>query len=735
MNIMEQIGQLNPAQQAAAQAELGSLLVLAGAGSGKTRVIINRIAWLIANGYASPHSVLAVTFTNKAASEMRARLGKILDDNVRSIWVGTFHGLAHKMLRMHWQEAGLPQQFQVIDSDEQLSIIKRIFRNLEIDDERWEPKKAQHFINRKKDDAKYAKQLGAAHSAYDQVMGDVYMHYEQICQESGLVDFADLLLRTYSLLNNNPDLLAHYQSRFQHFLVDEFQDTNTIQYMWLKLLAAKASSVTVVGDDDQSIYGWRGAKIENIKRFERDYTNTKVIRLEQNYRSTRTILSAANALIDNNSGRMGKTLWTDGEAGEKITVYAALNEDDESLFMVRHINQHLERGGSLQDICVLYRSNAQSRVIEEALVRMSIPYNIYGGLRFFERAEIRDALAYIRIAVNNEDDSAFERVINSPPRGIGKKSVEKLREMAEEQSTSLWVVANEAILTNAITGKARAGILDFIEIVQDISKTAADKSLVKVVEKAVSSSGLLKYYKEQTGEKAQSKAENLEELINATDDFEYEEGDPHFAELDPIIDFLAYTSLDSGDVQGAEKAAVQLMTLHSAKGLEFPVVFICGIEEGLFPHHFSAENDEKLEEERRLCYVGITRAMQKLYLTYAQRRRLFGREEPRRASRFINEIPSDLIEEKSRRLSVSRPAHYSLPISYPSVNPANSNNNGKPAGETGFAMGQQVKHSKFGVGTVVDFEGKGDRTRISVFFPDSGTKWLVLSYAKLEAVS
>jgi len=648
MEITQQIEQLNDAQQRAVTSELGNLLVIAGAGSGKTRVLINRIAWLIRVKHASPHSILAVTFTNKAASEMRSRLASMLGASIRSLWVGTFHGLAHKMLRQHWREANLPENFQVIDSDDQLRIIKRVFKKLTIDEERWEPKKAQGFINRKKDEAVYARQLGMAESSYDQVMGEIYTHYEQACQENGVVDFADLLLRSYSLLANNPELLQHYQAKFRHFLVDEFQDTNTVQYLWLNILTQFAESVTVVGDDDQSIYGWRGAKIENIKRFEQNYANTKVVRLEQNYRSTSTILAAANALIDNNSGRMGKTLWTQGKKGDLITSYAALNEEDEALFVARTVQKYFNEGGNLRDIGILYRSNAQSRVLEEALVRLGVPYSIYGGLRFFERAEIKDALAYIKLAVNLKDNAAFERVVNVPPRGIGKVSLDKLRELADSSSQTLFETAKEAVETKMISGKARAGLLDFIEIIEELASTALESSVTEIVARVVNRSGLLAYFKEQRGEGAQSRAENLEELVSATADFVYDTEDADPLQMAPILDFLAYTSLESGDLQVDDQAAaVQLMTIHSAKGLEYPVVFICGLEEGLFPHHFSAEDPQKLEEERRLCYVGITRAMEQLYITYAQRRRVFGHEEARRVSRFVREIPSELLEEKS----------------------------------------------------------------------------------------
>jgi DNA helicase-2/ATP-dependent DNA helicase PcrA len=734
MEIIQQIQLLNSAQQSAVTSELGNLLVLAGAGSGKTRVLINRIAWLITNQHASPYSILAVTFTNKASSEMRSRLSNMLGGDVRNIWVGTFHGLANKMLRQHWRTANLPEHFQVMDSDDQLRLIKRICKTLNIDEERWEPKKAQGFINRKKDEGIYARQLGMAESAYEQVMGEIYAQYEKSCHEMGVLDFADLLLRSYSLLANNPDILTYYRSKFDHFLVDEFQDTNTIQYLWLNILTQHAASVTVVGDDDQSIYGWRGAKIENIQRFQHDYPQTKVVRLEQNYRSTGTILSAANALIDNNSGRMGKTLWTQGAQGEPIILYSALNEEDEALYVARKVQNYALNGGNLRDIGVLYRSNAQSRVLEEAMVRLGVPYTIYGGLRFFERAEIKDALAYIKLAVNKNDDASFERVVNVPPRGIGKVSIEKLRELSLATQESLFDTARAAVDNKMITGKARAGLLDFIEIIDEIEKIALKASVTEIVELTVRRSGLLKYFAEQAGERSQNRAENLEELVSATTDFVYDDNEADPLQTAPIADFLSYTALESGERQVDEsQPAVQLMTLHSAKGLEFPTVFICGLEEGLFPHHFSAEDPLRLEEERRLCYVGITRAMEQLYITYAQRRRLFGHEEARRVSRFVREIPEHLIQEKSRRLNINRAAYEPAREFNSEFAQHMAQDLGSDTG-LGFNLGQRVRHAKFGVGTVVDFEGQGERARVSVFFEGAGTKWLVLTYAKLETI-
>lgn len=729
---------LNSAQQQAVTAPFGNLLVLAGAGSGKTRVLVYRIAWLIKEMGVSPHSIFAVTFTNKAAGEMRGRLISMTGSEGRGMWVGTFHGLSHKLLRLHWKEASLSEHFQVIDADDQLHIIKRIFKNLSINEERFEPKKALGYINRKKDEGKRSSALPMAEGVYEEVMNNVYRQYENHCTENNLVDFAELLLLSYELLNKNNELLMHYQAKFLHFLVDEFQDTNSIQYSWLSLLAKKARSVTVVGDDDQSIYGWRGAKVENIRRFEREYKEASLIRLEQNYRSTATILSAANALIANNGARLGKTLWTHGEKGQPIAAYAGFNEEDEALYVVRQIREWLEKeeGSSASDIGVLYRSNAQSRVLEEALVRAGIPYSIYGGLRFFERAEIKDALSYLRLIANLKDNASFERIINIPPRGIGDKSLEKLQEIAEQYHCTYWEAAKKISNETLIVGKARAGLLSFIETIELLmAALSANVTLSELMEMIIRESGLLKFFREQKGEKAQSRAENLEELINATHDFEEQLIEN---ELSPVVAFLSYASLEAGEHRKENEAnSVQLMTIHSAKGLEFPVVFICGLEEGLFPHYFSRDNKESLEEERRLCYVGITRAMQRLHLSYAEKRQQFGREEERSVSRFLNEIPENLLKEVNRKLKVR--AAYSLNNREDTASKSSllgkifaySNN----VDEGGFCLGQRVLHTKFGEGTILDQEGRGERARVHVQFDRYGSKWLALAYAKLEPVT
>ncbi len=714
---------LNIAQQQAVTAPFGNLLVLAGAGSGKTRVLVHRIAWLISQQSAPASSILAVTFTNKAAAEMRGRLEQMLGREAQGMWVGTFHGLSHKILRLHWQEAGLPEAFQVIDSEDQLQLIRRLFKTLGVNEDRHEPKKIQGFINRKKDEGIRANQLLSAESSFEQVNHDVYLHYERLCQESGLVDFAELLLRAYEVLKTNVELLAYYQTRFLHLLVDEFQDTNGIQYSWLLLLAGQSKSVTVVGDDDQSIYGWRGAKVENIRRFEKEFKETSLIRLEQNYRSTSTILSAANALISYNGGRFGKTLWTEGEKGEPIILYGGFNEEDEALFVVREIREWVSAGGKVNEVGVLYRSNAQSRVLEEAFVRAGIPYTIYGGLRFFERAEIKDALAYLRLVVNCKDNASFDRVVNVPPRGIGEQTLKKIEMIAQEYHCSLWEAAKKTLEMGLITSRAGSGLSAFIALIEKLMAHVADgaSALTNLIETVIRESGLLAFYKEQKGEKAQNRIENLEELINAATDFEAEY--PNDETHSPLLRFLSYTALEAGDRKNGHLAdSVQLMTLHSAKGLEFPLVFICGLEEGLFPHHFSRENPEALEEERRLCYVGVTRARKKLFLTYAEKRRVFGRDEERRPSRFIKEMPEHLLKEITRRVSIRHHTVVDYAVGDDEVD------------IYGFCRGQRVRHPKFGQGTIVDHEGKNDRARVHVKFDVYGSKWLALAYANLEAV-
>ncbi|MGM0768590.1 MAG: DNA helicase II [Pseudomonadota bacterium] len=720
MDVSHIIDALNDAQREAVTAQNDHLLVLAGAGSGKTRVLVHRIAWLMQVDRVPPTGILAVTFTNKAAREMRYRIEQMMDIPARGLWFGTFHGIAHRLLRSHWQDAGLPENFQVLDSDDQLRLIKRVMRELQVDESRWPPKQAQWFINSQKDEGLRADHI--QENPGDQLtstMLTVYRQYEKLCQQSGLVDFGELLLRSHELWLHRPELLAHYQGRFQHILVDEFQDTNTIQYAWLQVLASHRVPLTVVGDDDQSIYGWRGAKIENIQQYQRDFPNSRLVRLEQNYRSTQLILKAANSVIANNQGRLGKELWTDGPDGEPISLYAAFNEQDEANYIADTISSWVQDGNLRSESAILYRSNAQSRVLEEALMRQGIPYRVYGGLRFYDRQEIRNALAYLRLVHYRRDDAAFERVVNIPTRGIGAKSLAELREVATGQSISLWEAAERLLEAGLIKGRAKTGLQSFMAIIHDLSEMADDASLHGLMKQTIEASGLKDYHASEKGEKGQARVENLEELVNALSDFEVEEG------VDPLAEFIAQAALDAGESQAeSHEDSVQLMTLHSAKGLEFPLVFLAGVEEGLFPHSMSLEEPGRMEEERRLAYVGITRAMKKLVLTYAESRRLYGQEKFNALSRFVREIPGDCIQEVRLRNTVSRPMMMERPNE--SLFAQDS------AAQSGFSLGQRVRHPKFGEGIVMNSEGTGHHTRVQVNF-DEGAKWLVLAYAPLEA--
>lgn len=722
MDVSHILDGLNDAQREAVASPMQNLLVLAGAGSGKTRVLVHRIAWLMEIEKLSPSSIMAVTFTNKAAKEMRGRIENLLDIPARSLWFGTFHGIAHRFLRAHSRDAKLPENFQILDSDDQLRIIKRIMREFNVDETRWAPRQVQSFINSKKDEGIRAGFLHPGHSQYDQKLAELYQHYESQCQQSGMVDFGELLLRSHELWLNNPALLAHYQDRFRYLLVDEFQDTNTIQYAWLRVLAGDRIPIMVVGDDDQSIYGWRGAKIENIQQFQHDFINPRVVKLEQNYRSTSTILNAANALIANNGGRLGKDLWTDGGEGELIDLYAAFNEQDEANYIADRISAWVDQGRQRSESAILYRSNAQSRVLEEFLIRQSIPYRIYGGLRFYDRQEIRNALAYLRLIFYRHDDAAFERVVNVPTRGVGNKTLTDLRVHAREQSISLWQSCVERLELGLIKGKAGKTLHQFITMIDHLSENENQTSLSALAEQAINLSGLKDFHANEKGEKGQARVENLNELLSATREFEQsaEEDD----ELSPLAAFIAQAALDAGEQQADEhQDCVQMMTLHSAKGLEFPLVLMAGMEEGLFPHQMSIEEPGRLEEERRLCYVGVTRAMEKLVMTYAESRRLYGQEKFNPLSRFVREIPEGLMQEVRIKNSVSIPVSFSR---------TQSSSFGEQAPE--FQLGQCVRHGKFGEGTVLNYEGQGSHARIQVNFPDYGSKWLVLSYAKLEAL-
>ena len=727
---------LNDPQREAVMAPLGNSLVIAGAGSGKTRVLVHRIAWLVQAENISPYGIMAVTFTNKAASEMRGRVEQLLDIPSRSLWVGTFHGIAHRLLRRHWDAAGLPQNFQILDADDQLRLVKRIMKSMDIDPERWPPRQAMSFINSQKDEGLRVKDVPVGEDLYQITQRKIYETYERLCREGGLVDFAELLLRSHELWLEQPELLAHYQDRFSQLLVDEFQDTNRIQYAWLRVLAGQSGHLMAVGDDDQSIYGWRGARIENIHKFNEDFADAKLIRLEQNYRSTSTILSAANALINHNTGRLGKQLWTDGEEGERIKLYSGFNDLDEARFAVDRISQWVDGGGSPDECALLYRSNAQSRVLEEALLRTQIPYRIYGGLRFFERAEVRNAMAYMRLTVLPHSDPAFERVINTPTRGVGDKTLETIRDIARSRGVSLWQAAKDGTAEGVFKGKAAKGIVDFITLIEHIADGLDTLPLHEIAQLCVEESGLMEFHSKERGERGLARKENLEELIRACREFSGDlsfpavngpEDDADGEEMSVIDEFLDQAALDAGDHQADDGACVQLMTLHSAKGLEFPLVFLVGVEEGLFPHRMSAEDPSRLEEERRLAYVGITRAMRQLYITYAETRRLHGSDTYNRPSRFVAELPKDLVEEVRLRGAVSRPI---APARFSRLG------NGAPMEEDNapLRIGQRVSHVKFGEGVVLGSEGQGDRAVVKVNFDAAGEKRLMLSYANLEAM-
>ncbi len=726
MDISHIIDDLNEAQREAVCAPPEHVLVLAGAGSGKTRVLVHRIAWLVATEGLSPYGILAVTFTNKAAAEMRGRIADLLKQPVNGMWVGTFHSLAHRLLRTHWKDAGLPQTFQILDSEDQHRAIKRIIRGLELDDTQWPPRQAQWFINARKDEGQRPAHIEHLDDPYQRTMIRIYQAYEDMCQRSGLVDFAELLLRAHELWLKNPQVLGHYQQRFKHILVDEFQDTNAIQYAWVRNLAGKVSKVFAVGDDDQSIYGWRGAKIENIQQYTQDFSNVRTVKLEQNYRSTANILNAANALIANNDDRLGKNLWTDDTDGEAIQLYSAFNERDEARFIAEQIRNWVDGGNAYRDNAVLYRSNAQSRVIEEALIQAGIPYRVYGGMRFFERAEIKDALAYLRLIANRHDDAAFERVVNTPTRGIGDKTVSAARDYAREHQVALWQAAEAVVERKLLPARATSALGAFLELITRLASDTDGMDLYEQLEHSLHHSSLLAHYKKERSEKGQARVENLEELVNAAKYFEQEETPEDEEPMDELSAFLSHAALEAGDNQtdGSQDGA-QLMTLHSAKGLEFPQVFLAGVEEGLFPHQRSVDEPGRLAEERRLCYVGITRARQRLYITHAETRRLYGNETYPHRSRFISEIPAELMEEVRMGGSVS--------LGY--NNTATSSANFSSAQQTSVGsirLGQRVMHAKFGDGVVLNLEGQGAQARVQVNFEGLGSKWLMMEYANLQ---
>jgi len=721
MDVSHVLDSLNASQRDAVGASSGNLLILAGAGSGKTRVLVHRIAWYIATGEASPQSILAVTFTNKAAAEMRSRIENLLGQSIRGMWVGTFHGLCHRLLRAHWQDANLPENFQILDSEDQYRTIRRTIRAMMLDESQYPPKEAQWYINAQKDKGLRPENINDEGDVTTAQMIQIYKIYQQTCERSGAVDFAELLLRTYELFNEKESIREYYQQRFNHILVDEFQDTNELQYKWLRLLIGNDNTLFAVGDDDQSIYSWRGARVENMQAFERDFKNTKLLKLEQNYRSTTTILNAANKLIGNNSARLGKNLWTDGEEGELIGIYMAYNETDEARYVVDQIKKAPEQGIVFSDHAILYRVSAQSRVLEEALLRSKIPYRVYGGVRFYERMEIKNALAYVRIATFQDDDVSFERIINTPTRGIGNKTVEELRAIAKNDNCSLWKAAFHIIEHKLLSARAINSLEEFIRLIKKMSLTASELTLDEQVDGIIKLSGLINHFKKEKGEKGLARIENLEELVKAASEFEVGD-DEELKEMNAMQAFLAHAALESGETQAGDKSnCVHLMTLHSAKGLEFPSIYLVGMEEGLFPHQRSSNDLKQLEEERRLCYVGITRAKKTLTLTYTQHRRLHGSDYYPQPSRFINEIPAELLCEIRLGGSVTESLF--------------RNEETKSSGKDGqLTLGQRVSHAKFGEGVILNLEGNGSHMRIQVNFEKAGSKWLVASYANLQSV-
>ena len=721
MDVSEIFESLNEPQRQAVTSDSKNLLVLAGAGSGKTRVIAHRVAWLIKAGGINPHSILTVTFTNKAAREMRGRIEGIVEQEMGNFWCGTFHGISHRLLRAHWEEAGLRREFAILDSEDQYRVIKRVSKSLGLDDTKWPPRQIQWFINKQKDECRRSKDVETADDYFAEKVNEVYAAYEELCERESLVDFGELLLRTYLLLKTNENVLDHYKKRFRHILVDEFQDTNEVQYQFLKLLCEGEGHIMSVGDDDQSIYGWRGAKSENINRFTKDYKNTEIIRLEQNYRSTSIILGAANAVIENNQGRMGKELWTEQKEGEPISIYSAYNEDDEARYVVGSIQNWIEQGRDLSEVAILYRSNAQSRALEEAILREGLAYRIYGGLRFYERAEIKNAMSYLRLVFGREDDAAFERVINIPPRGIGAKTLDIIRSRAQKIETSLWKACQDLLETDDLTPRASQSVEGFLSDFEDLEIETKDLPLRDLVDHVIQRSGLIEYHKKEAGEKGRTRVENLAELVTAASDFEPEPLDD--AEEIPLKLFIDHAALDAGETQASDhESAIQLMTLHSAKGLEFPLVFITGFEEGLFPHKLSIEEADQLQEERRLCYVGMTRSMERLFIVHAEMRNLHGTETFNPPSRFLREIPEELTLEVRTGGSIPRRNTLSGKVSKGEVP------------DTEFKLGQRVFHEVFGEGVILNYEGQGSNARVEVNFDSSKTKWLMVSYAKLQNI-
>ncbi len=725
MDITSIIAPLNDAQRAAVTAPSQAMLVLAGAGSGKTRVLVHRIVWQIQVNAVSPQSILAVTFTNKAASEMRGRIENLLDNSANAMWIGTFHGIAHRLLRRHAPEARLPKDFQVLDSNDQQRLIKRLLADLKIDEKELPAKEIQWFINEQKDAGLRSKDLVNSDDKNTIRFLRIYREYELLCDRSGVVDFAELLLRIYELLRDDEHLRRQYQQRFSQIHVDEFQDTNHIQYAWLTLLSPNRDNMFVVGDDDQAIYGWRGAKIENIYKFQSEYPQHKIVKLEQNYRSTGAILNVANKIITNNKGRMGKSLWTQTADGEKITVYNAYNEVDEAKYVVERIHNWVSAGNKRADVAILYRSNAQSRQFEEQLMLTKTPYRVYGGLRFFDRAEIKNALAYLRLLANRNDDASFDRVVNTPTRGIGLKTLDAIRELAHEQKISLWAAANSLIERQVLPNRAANALFNFVNLIEQLERKTINLTLGQKVHFTIEDSTLMAFYSQDKVEKSADKVDNLKELVNAANAFKRDNSEEDLSELTA---FLSHAALESGELQADEfDDCVQLMTLHTAKGLEFRLVFLVGVEEGLFPSQQSVNNTGRLEEERRLCYVGITRAMEKLYITHAESRRLYGRETPASKSRFLRELPKEFLEEARPKSDVSRPITAKAPIFTTSKLPPEIKT------DSNYQKGQRVHHATFGSGTISSIEGEGTKERALIKFRDD-SRWLMTAYTELTVL-
>jgi DNA helicase-2/ATP-dependent DNA helicase PcrA len=722
MDVSHILEHLNDKQREAVTSEKQHLMVLAGAGSGKTRVLVHKIAWEVEALRKNPATIMAVTFTNKAAAEMRSRIEELLEAPMMDTWVGTFHGLAHRMLKRFHKEAGLTSGFTILDSDDQLRIIKRIAKEMSLDEASWPSRQSQWQINSWKDEGFRSGQVDDHGDHFKENINKIYKEYEAVCLRDNLVDFGELLLRSYEVVRDNPSVRTFFHSRFKSILVDEFQDTNTIQYNWLLEIASDQATIIAVGDDDQSIYGWRGAKVENVDSFIKTFDDTEVVRLEQNYRSTNIILGAANALIENNADRLGKNLWTEKLEGEQIVLYQAYNEQDEARFVADVLRDWMGKGEMYEDAAVLYRSNAQSRALEEALLRASIPYRIYGGQRFYERMEIKNAIAYLKIIFNHSDNPAFERSISNTTRGVGEKTLAKIRGTARQFNISYIKASAKLIDEGSISGKGGAGLRSYLEFIARCKEFIEENPLSDLMEEIIKTSGLVAYHAKEPGEKGKTRVENLQELVSATTNFEQSiKEDKPFKEI--AEQYLDMISLDSGDRQASEHDdAAQLMTLHSAKGLEFKLVIMTGLEESLFPHGRSMENPAQLEEERRLCYVGITRAMEKLYITHAESRRLHGSDTFNPPSRFLREIPKALINEIRPR------AQTNIPYNRKDFTETKF----EFEEEIGIALGQRVAHKTFGEGVVLNYEGSGEAARVQINFSKAGTKWLVMAYANLE---